>query len=465
MNQHTTDSPAATPAADTRMRDKEIFGHPTGLMVLAGTEFWDRVSFHGMQALLVLYMVEQLLLPGHVESVLGFTGFRAAIESVTGPLSTQALAFQIFGLYLGMVYLTPLFGGVLGDRVLGRHRTVALGALLMTAGHFCMAFDRSFLIALLLLTVGAGCLRGNLMSQVGSLYSATDRRRADAFQIYAASVNAGAFLAPLICGALGKAYGWHYGFGFAGFGMLIGLVVYLLGTRHLPPDRPRATARARVRLEAADRRIVLVLALLTPVLALFWVAQSQVWNVYNVWVRDHVDLVIAGWTMPVPWIQSVDGLAPLVTMPLVVAVWRRQARRSSEPDEFTKLVIGCFLFGIATAWLAAGHLLFHDGARIPLAWALGFHLGSNFGWLYFVPTVNALFVRTAPASVSALMLGVYYLSVFSGSLVSGRLGVFYERLDPQQFWMLHAAIVATGGCLILLFSRRLRLELGTAARR
>src|ERR1043166_9498310 len=142
-----------------------VFGHPRGLVFLAGTELWDRISFHGMQALLVLYMVEQLLLPGHVERIVGFGAVRAAIESVTGPLSVQALATQIFGLYVGLVYVTPVFGGLLGDRVLGRRRAVALGALLMTAGHFCMAFDASFLLALLLLILGAGTLRGNLAPQ------------------------------------------------------------------------------------------------------------------------------------------------------------------------------------------------------------------------------------------------------------------------------------------------------------
>lgn len=440
-------------------KKKETFGHPRGLLVLVGTEFWDRVSFHGMQALLVLYMVEYLLLPGHVEHVVGFAPFRAAIESVTGTLSTQALAFQTFGIYLGLVTLTPLLGGVLGDRVLGRHRTVTLGALLMTAGHFSMAFDRSFLMALLLITLGAGCLRGNLVSQVGALYAPDDRRRADAFQVYAASINAGAFLAPLICGALGKAYGWHYGFGFAGFGMLTGLVVYLLGTRHLPLDSLRTTKRARVRLTPADRRVVIVLAMLIPVLATFWVAQSQVWNVYNIWVRDYVDLVIGGWTMPVPWLQSADGLAPLVTMPVVVAWWRWQAARGREPDDLLKLVYGCLLFGVATAWLAAGNVVFDAGERIPLLWALAFHLVSNFGWLYFVPTAIGLFARAAPAAVNALMIGVYSLSVFVGSMVSGRLGVLYERLEPQQFWLLHAAITISGGMLILVFAGALRREL------
>lgn len=454
---------ASPPApGDWQAGQRQFLGHPRGLLVLAATEFWDRVSFHGMQALLVLYMVEQLLLPGHVENVAGFAAFRASIEGVTGPLSTQALAFQVFGIYLGFVYITPLLGGVLGDRVLGRHRTVVLGALLMTAGHLCMAFERSFLLALALLTLGAGCLRGNLVAQVGALYAAGDRRRPEAFQYYAASVNGGAFLAPLICGLLAKLYGWHVGFGFAAFGMLAGLLVYLAGRRHLPPDQPRSAARERTALTSRERRVVVVLVLLMVVLSCFWIAQSQVWNVYNIWVRDYVDLEVGGWTMPVPWIQSIDGLAPLVTMPLVVAFWRRQAGRGREPDELTKLGIGCLVFGLATCWLAAGNVVDWPGGRIPLAWSLGFHVFSNVGWVFFAPTVLALLARTAPASVSALTIGAYYLSVFIGSLVSGRLGVLYEQLAPHRFWLLHAALVGGGGVLVLLLRRRLNREFAPA---
>jgi POT family proton-dependent oligopeptide transporter len=460
MSQTLAQAPVPAPPRQLVGPGKDILGHPRGLVVLAGTEFWDRVSFYGMQALLTLYMVEQLLLPGHVEHVVGFGPFRAAIESVTGPLSAQALAFQVFGLYIGLVNMTPLLGGVLGDRLLGRRRTVALGALLMTAGHFCMAFDRSFLLALLLLTVGAGCLRGNIVSQVGALYALHDRRRADAFQIYYAAINTGAFIAPLVSGALGKAYGWHYGFGFAGFGMLAGLLIYLRGQRHLAPDEPRAAARVRTALTAAEWRRVMVLGALTPLVATYWLAQSQVWNVYNVWVRDHVDLQIAGWTMPVPWLQSVDGLAPLIMMPLVVLLWRRQAARGREPDDFRKLAFGCLVFGFATAWLAAGQLAAGADGRIPLAWPIVFHLASNVGWLFLAPTAMALFARAAPASVNALMVGVYYLSIFSGSLLSGRIGVLYERVEPQVFWLLHAAIVGGGGVLLLLLAPWFRRELG-----
>src|SRR5258706_662992 len=165
-----TDAGVVAVAAGARFANgRDLLGQPRGLFFIGCTESWERISFHGMLALLVLYMVDQLLLPGNLENIVGFKGFRAAIEGVTGPLSSQALASQIFGLYIGFVYLVPVFGGLLGDRVLGRRRAVALGALLMTAGHFCMAFEASFLAALLLLIVGPGVLRANLASPLGDL--------------------------------------------------------------------------------------------------------------------------------------------------------------------------------------------------------------------------------------------------------------------------------------------------------
>ncbi|MCB1601045.1 MAG: hypothetical protein KDI66_13610, partial [Xanthomonadales bacterium] len=147
-----------------------IGGHPKGLYYLAFTEAWERFSYYGMTALLVLYMVNELLLPGHVENIVGFAGFRAAVESLFGPLSTQALASQIFGLYAGFVYLTPLFGGWIADRWIGQRNAVVIGALCMSGGHLAMAFEQSFLLALVLLVVGSGFLKGNISAQVGALY-------------------------------------------------------------------------------------------------------------------------------------------------------------------------------------------------------------------------------------------------------------------------------------------------------
>ena len=168
---------SANGTALTRTEHKTVFGHPRGLFYLAFTEAWERFSFYGMTALVVLYMVNQLLLPGHAEHIAGFAGFRASLESVVGPLSTQALASQIFGLYSGFVYFTPLLGGMIADRWIGQRNAVVIGALSMSAGHLAMAFDQTFLVALLLLVIGSGFLKGNISAQVGALYPPDDEAR------------------------------------------------------------------------------------------------------------------------------------------------------------------------------------------------------------------------------------------------------------------------------------------------
>ncbi|HTT98265.1 MAG TPA: peptide MFS transporter [Rhizomicrobium sp.] len=447
---------AATTEANPPPDRATVFGHPKGLLFIGGTELWDRISFHGMQALLVLYMVEQLLLPGHVERIVGFATFRAVIESMTGPLSTQALASQVFGLYVGLVYFTPVIGGALGDRVLGRTRTIALGALLMTAGHFCLAFDASFMLALLLLICGAGCLRGNLSPQLGELYPKEDRRRTAAFQTYGAMINIGAFIAPIVTGFLGQAYGWHFAFAFAGVGMLIGLVIYLSGRRYLPAERERGAAQVFEPLTALDKRVIVWLIVLVLGTMTFWIAQSQVWNTYNIWVRDHVDLRFGSWTMPVPWLQSLDGIAPFVWLPVFLTIWRWQASRGREPGEFGKMAIGCVIFGASTLLLALATSFPDASGKASLIWAIAFHMGSNIGWLYFSPITTALYSRAGPKSVNATMMGVNNLSVFLGSVISGRIGGLYEKLDPALFWTLHAAIVCAGAGLILLIGTRLK---------
>jgi POT family proton-dependent oligopeptide transporter len=363
---------------------------------------------------------------------------------------------QVFGLYVGLVYFTPVIGGALGDRVLGRTRTVALGALLMTAGHFCLAFDTSFLLALLLLICGAGCLRGNLSPQLGELYAKEDRRRTAAFQTYGAMINIGAFIAPIVTGFLGQAYGWHFAFAFAGVGMLIGLVIYLSGRKYYPAERLRRSAQPAEPLTALDKRVIAWLIVLVLGTMTFWIAQSQVWNTYNIWVRDHVDLRFGSWTMPVPWLQSLDGIAPFIWLPVFLTVWRWQASRGREPGEFAKMAIGCVVFGASTMLLALATSFPNANGKASLIWAIAFHMGSNIGWLYFSPITTALYSRAGPKSVNATMMGVNNLSVFLGSVISGRLGGLYEKLDPATFWTLHAVIVCTGAALILLIGTQLR---------
>ncbi len=243
----------------------EFLGHPRGLAYIAFTEAWERFSFYGMQALLMLYMTGHLLNPGVVEGVAGFAAFRAGIEAVFGELSQQALASQIFGLYVGFVYLTPILGGLVGDRLIGRTAAVISGALTMAAGHFLMAIEAAFLPALAALVVGSGLLKGNLAAQVGNLYGKDDRRRDAAYTVYVTAINIGLFAAPLVCGTLGELFGWHYGFGAAGVGMLISIVIYLSGLRYLPSETVRRAAD-RPRLVRGDGRVlyaILVLLIIT----------------------------------------------------------------------------------------------------------------------------------------------------------------------------------------------------------
>src|SRR5215208_7493759 len=215
---------------------RDLLGHPRGLAFLFATEMWERFSYYGMRALLVLYMVKYLLLPERAETVIGLAMLKGAFEAMFGTLGTQPLASHIYGLYTGLVYLTPLIGGIIADRWLGQHRTIVIGASLMAIGHFMMAFEPLFLLALTVLILGNGAFKPNMSAQVGGLYAPGDHRRDRAYSIFYVGINLGAFLAPLVAGTLGEEVGWHYGFGAAGVGMTIGLATYLHASRTLSPD-------------------------------------------------------------------------------------------------------------------------------------------------------------------------------------------------------------------------------------
>ncbi len=432
-----------------------LLGHPLGLAFLVFAEAWERFSYYGMQALLVLYMGQHLLLPGHVGHVAGFAGFRAAIEHVYGPLATPALASVIFGLYAGGVYLTPLAGGLLADRLLGRTRTVTLGALLMAAGHFLMAFDASFLAALACLLVGVGCFKGNISSQVGELYPAGDLRRAEAFQVFLVAVSLAVIVSPLVCGTLGQELGWHWGFGAAGVGMLIGLGVYRAGWRWLPAEPRRGAARRGPRLVPGEGSTVAVLVALLPALALAMLGNMQTFNAYLVWADANYDLVLFGRSMPVTWLLSLDAVIATAAIVLSMLFWRWWARRRPEPDEITKLAVGTLIaatapliLSLASAQQAAG------GHKVGLAWGLAFHVVNSIGIANVLPVGLALFSRAAPRAVSGLMIGVYYLHLFLANMAVGWLGGLLQTMPAATFWLLHAALVACGGVALLLFRLR-----------
>jgi proton-dependent oligopeptide transporter, POT family len=447
-------------AAVKAPRVRTFIGHPIGLGYLVFAEAWERFSYYGMQSLLVLYMGQQLLLPGHVEHVAGFAAFRAGIESVYGHLSPAALASVIFGFYAGGVYLTPLAGGFIADRFLGRTLTITIGASLMALGHFLMAFEASFLLALTCLLVGVGCFKGNISSQVGELYAPGDLRRADAFQIFLLGVNVAVIVSPLVCGTLGQKVAWHWGFGAAGVGMLVGLAVYLSGRRWLPPDPVRMVAAtdgkpARVRrpkLAHGEIKTVAVLVALLPVLALSGVGNQEIFNAYLVWGNTNYNLVFFGQSMPVTWLISLDAIISSVTIVASVAFWRWWAKKRREPQEITKLAIGALIAGLAPLALTVASLQqAATGHKIGLFWGLVFHIVNDIGFANIFPVGLALFSRAGPRAIAGLIIGVYFLNLFASNMLVGYLGGLLGPLGGPTFWALHAALVFGAGLALFAF--------------
>ena len=433
-----------------------VLGHPRGLLYLSFTEVWERFSFYGMQALLVLYMVDQALTPGHIGAIAGMNSFRHGLEAVFGPLSVQALSSQIFGLYTGFVYFTPLIGGWIGDRVLGQRRTVMLGAMLMAAGHLLMASEVSFLAALLLLILGSGCLKGNISAQVGALYARDDPRRTPAFSLFNLAINFGAFVAPLACGTVGELYGWHYGFGLAAAGMLIGVGVYAAGRRHLPPDTLGPRGAARARLTAADTPVLLALAGALALGTLFSVAYSQEFNVFNLWARAYTDRHVFGFEMPVTWYPAFDGGFVVIFTPLAMRFWSWQTARGTASTELTKIGWSGAMGAVGMLSLVAASMIAAQGGRPGIGWGVACFALFSLGFIYNWPTTLALCSRAAPPAIGGLIMGVAFLTAFASNYLSGVIGAQYERMTPLAFWLMHSAISAATAIAVLIFYRPLR---------
>jgi len=446
-------SNAAAIALEQRS-SRTFFGHPRGLAFLAFTEAWERFSYYGMAALLVLYMVNQLLLPGHVEHVAGFAAFRAMLESAFGPMSTQALASQIFGLYSGFVYFTPVIGGWVGDRI-GQRSAVVLGALAMAGGHLAMALDRSFLLALLLLIIGSGLLKGNISAQVGSVYPPDDEaRRTRGFAIFSTAINFGAVAGPFVCGFLGERYGWHVGFGAAALFMLGALATYLSGYRYLPARVERRARNAHGPLTANDRKAVVALIGVMAITVLAYIAYYQLANVLPVWLQAYADLNAGTFQIPIPWFYSIDPLVSILSVPFLFALWDWQARvRGQEPSALTKIAIGACLSGGANLVLVAAIGL--SPGKVLWVWPVLYCAIQGIAFMYFWPTLLALVSRGAPAKINATMMGVCFLTLFVANNLIGRIGAYYERMTPMQFWALHAAIGGAGALLMVLFRPKL----------
>ena len=432
----------------------ELFGHPRGLAFLFTTEMWERFSYYGMRALLVLYMTKHLLVPENGGNVLGLAGLKSALEAVFGPLDLQPLSSQIYGLYTALVYLTPIFGGLLADRVLGQRRTVILGAILMAIGHFMMAVEPLFLFALGALILGNGAFKPNISTQVGGLYAPGDPRRDRAFSIFYVGINVGAFLAPLICGTLGETLGWHYGFAAAGVGMLIGLAIYLYASPLLPPDELQKAKAAHTERKPLDRdewRAIIALLVLFVPNTLFWATYEQQGNTIALWADADTDRTVnfLAWTAEIPttWFQAFNPFMIFAFTPFVVALWKRQAARGTEPSTLTKMALGCF--GVTAANLIMALAAFYAaGGKASWLWLFAYFVVITIGELYLSPVGLSLVTKVAPARILSMMMGVWLATSFVGNFLAGFIGSFWSQTDKPVFFLVVAAIAAVAGAAI-----------------
>jgi len=430
--------------------------HPPGIAILGATELAERFSYYGMTALLALYMTKQLLLPGHVEQVVGLAALRNLFE-FRGPMSDRAFASLIYGWYGGLVYFTPLAGGLLADRVLGARRTVTLGALLMTAGHLAMAFDQSFLLALLLLILGSGCLKGNLAAQVGALYPRdAESMRERGFTLFSTAINIGSVAGPLATGGLAATHGFHAGFTLAAGLMLVALMIYLFGQRLLPePPLRRADRPAEAPLTAAERRrtkaIAAVIALNIPTV----ISYQMIGGIGIIWIDDRVSLVTSLGSVPPSWFNSLDSFASIVAAAPLIALWAWQARRHREPPSLAKLAIGFALQGASALLLTAGSLLPAADGKISVLWPLAGFFGMGIAFMWYWPVSLALIAKAAPAKLAATLMGCCYLSLFFGTVAMGWVGSFYDQMSNAVFWTLDGAISVVGAVLTLVLLRPL----------
>ncbi len=433
-------------------RETTFLGHPIGLSFLCGTEMWERFCYYGMRALLTYYMVDFLFLHGEPQHVLFYGTVKGALEAMYGPLAPQPLAALIYGLYTATTYLTGIIGGTLADRVLGQRWCVVIGAVTMAAGEFLLTNPALFFVGLLVLVLGAGMIKPNLTTQVGGLYKPGDARIDRAYSIFYVGVNLGALIAPPICGRLGHAARgqpptWQYGFAAAGVGMLIGLCIFLIGMRRLPPDvrsrRLAAEAKGGVgvsKLTRVDKQAVLALFLVSFCNLFFWGCYEQQGITIALMAQNNTNLSTWFGTLQPEDIQSFNPFFIFTLTPLIIALWAWQARRGREPSPVTKMAYGCFATALCFGMLIIPAMAVDAGQKVTVIWLVAAMALQTVGELYLSPVGLSLFSKAAPAKVASVMMGVNFLSNFAGNYMAGYLGSFWSGMPKTHFFAMIAGI-------------------------
>ena len=444
-------------------KEPELFGHPRGLTFLFTTEMWERFSYYGMRAILVLYLTNFLLLPGPSEHVLGYHAIKHFFETLVGhPLGVQPFSSLIYGNYTAFVYLTPFLGGIIADRWIGQRFSVIIGGVTMAIAEFVLMSPNLLFVGLLLLIIGNGFFKPNISTQVGNLYRPGDTRIDRAYSIFYVGINVGAFFSPLVCGTLGESVGYQWGFFAAGIGMVVGQLIYLVALRTLPADRIarlKQHTETKKGLTRNDWKAVIALILLCLPTTLFWATYEQQGNTINLWAQDFTDRrVLPGlidWQIPVTWFQAFNPFMIFAFTPLIVAFWARQAARKSEPTTVTKMAVGNLLLALSYLVMAAAAYV-TGSSHASWLWLLVFFVFITMGELYLSPIGLALVARVAPPQILSMMMGLWFITSFTGNQLQGYIGSFFSAMNKTQFFLLCAGLGVIAAVVTWLFERPLR---------
>ena len=451
----------AAPASSGSAATSGWFGHPRGLSTLFFTEMWERFSYYGMRGFLILYAVAPIANGG-----LGFDDRHGA---------------SIYKWYTSSVWLTPIIGGLIADRLLGQFRSVFLGGVIIALGHFTLAFKSlpSFFAGLALIVVGTGLLKPNISTMVGSLYEPGDSRRDAGFSIFYMGINIGAFAGIMGAGWLAQKVDWHIGFAAAGVGMTFGLIQYVLGRRRLQPALDRLAAQRTSasqgvgtgpavkglwhelgRLTSEERKRIGVVFILFIFAALFWGAYEQAGSTLNLFADRYTNLGVFGYQIPSSWLQAVQPILVITLAPVLAWLWVRLGSR--EPSSPAKFAIGLLAAGLAFLLLVPAGTFAQSapGVRVSPLWLVGAYFIEELGELCISPVGLSAVTKLAPVRIVSVMMGVFFLSNWLGNLLAGWTAGFFSSMPLSQLFGAVAAVCLVAAVIMFVLIRPVKRLMG-----
>jgi POT family proton-dependent oligopeptide transporter len=428
---------------------REFLGHPVGLFILFFTEMWERFSYYGMRAILVLYLVQ------------------ATTDSNPGLGWTNGEALALYGWYTMLVYVASIPGGWIADKFLGQKKSVLYGGILLVAGHSILAIEEywAFYTGLGLIVAGVGMLKPNISTMVGGLYKQGDIRRDKGFTIFYIGINVGAFLSSLIVGYVGEVHGWHYGFGLAGIGMAMGLIQYLIGQKYLKnvgnflgvsknTAEKEAMKKPLTKIEK-DRIIVLMISFLLVII--FWGAFEQAGGLMNIYAKEKTNRMLMGWEVPASWFQSLNAMFIIFLGTTVAGYWAKKKLQGKLSTSLFKMIIGLVIMGTGFFFMSAAASQFEADGSSAMYWLVLAYLLHTIGELCISPVALSYITKLAPLKYGSLMMGIYFAMTGFGNKLAGWLGESAEGLGEFTVFTGIAVFCIVFGSIVLIFRKKLEI--------